>query len=436
MATELRRSLGPVELVFYGVGTIVGAGIYSVLGAAAGLAGAGVWVSLLLAGLAAFVTALSYAELIALYPQAGAEYHFLKRAFPQQPLPRFFAGYLIALNAASTSATVALAFGGYLRVFLEIPVAVTAFGLLSLCTLVNIIGIRESTWASIALICVEVSGLLLLIAAGFWHTDVVAAVTLPAVADGSAIFAATALIFFIYIGFEDVANLAEEAHEPERDVPRALLLSVGITTAIYLLVAWVALALAPPQVLAQSESPLTTAADGIAPWIGKTLAVSALFATASTALISLISVSRLLFGMARDAALPAVLGRLTPRRRTPWVAALALYGAACALLPLGEVKVVASVSALGVLSVFVGVQVALITLRFTCPELPRRFKVPGAIGRLPLLPVLGIIATLALLTQFDATVYLVGGIAVAIGALLHKLAGRGRNTANPPQTEE
>ncbi|MFZ5560210.1 MAG: APC family permease [Pseudomonadota bacterium] len=424
MATELRRSLGPIQLVFYGVGTIVGAGIYSVLGAAAGLAGPGVWVSLVLAGLAAFITALSYAELIALYPQAGAEYHFLKRAFPQQPFPRFFAGYLVAINAAATSATVALAFGGYLRVFLEIPAALTAFVLLSLCTLVNIAGIRESTWASIALICVEVAGLLLLVAAGFWHTDVMAAVALPAAADGSAIFAATALIFFIFIGFEDVANLAEEAKDAQRDVPRALLLSVGITTAIYLLVAWVALALAPPPLLAQSESPLTTAASGLAPWIGKTLAVTALFATASTALIALISISRLLFGMARDGALPAVLARLTPRRRTPWVAALALYGAACALLPLGEVRVVASVSALGVLTVFAGIQVALITLRFTRPELPRKFRVPGAVGRLPLLPVLGIIATLALLTQFEPRVYLVGGIAVAIGLLLHKLAGR------------
>jgi APA family basic amino acid/polyamine antiporter len=423
MTTGLKRSLSLTELGFYGVGTIVGAGIYSVLGAAAGVAGPGVWISLLLAGVAAMITALSYAELISLYPQAGAEYHFLKRALPKWPLLPFFAGLLIALNAAATSATVALAFGGYLRVFLDIPMAVTAFVLLSLCTLVNIAGIRESTWASIALICVEVSGLLLLIVAGFMHTDVLAAVQLPAAGDAGAIIAATALIFFIYVGFEDVANLAEEAHEPRRDVPRALLISVVITTLIYLLVALVALALAPPEVLAKSESPLTTAADAVAPWIGKTLAVTALFATASTALIALISISRLLYGMARDGALPALLARLTPARRTPWVAALALYAGACALLPLGEVRVVASVSALGVLSVFVGVQAALITLRFTKPELPRKFRVPGNIGRLPLLPVLGIIMTLGLLTQFEARVYLVGGIAVAIGLLLHKLAG-------------
>lgn len=427
MATELRRSLSLTQLAFYGVGTIVGAGIYSVLGAAAGEAGSGVWLSLLLAGLASFLTALSYAELVSMYPRAGAEYHFLKRAFPHFPLLSFLAGFLIALNAAATSATVALAFGGYLRVFLEIPAALTAFVLLVACTAVNIAGIRESTWASIALICVEVAGLLLLIAAGFWHTDVVATVRWPAAADGAAmagLLSAAALIFFIYIGFEDVANLAEEAREPTRDVPRALLISVALTTVIYLLVAWVALALATPAELAASDSPLTAAAATISPALGAVLALTALFATASTALISLISISRLLFGMARDGALPSPLARLTTQRRTPWVAALALFAAACALLPLGEVKIIASIAALGILCVFVGVQAALIVLRFTEPGTPRGFRVPLAIGRLPLLPVLGIALALALITQFPPRVYAVAAVAVALGLALRALARR------------
>ncbi|MCC2639027.1 MAG: amino acid permease [Moraxellaceae bacterium] len=435
MTTELKRSLGLTQLTFYGVGTIVGAGIYSVLGAAAGMAGEGMWISLLLAGLAAFLTALSYAELISMYPQAGAEYHFLKRAFPRLTLLSFFAGFLIALNAAATSATVALAFGGYLRVFLEIPAALTAFVLLAICTVVNIAGIRESTWTSMALICVEVAGLLLLIGAGFWHADVLAAVHWPAsleTGNVAGIFAGTALIFFIYIGFEDVANLAEETHEPRRAVPRALLISVALTTVIYLLVAWVALALISPAQLAASESPLTAAASTIAPGLGWTLAITAMFATASTALISLISISRLLFGMARDGALPGVLSRLTPERRTPWVAALALFATACALLPLGEVKVIASISALGILSVFVAVQGALVMLRFTQPEVPRGFRVPFSIGRLPLPPLLGIVMALALITQFEAKVYAVGAFAVLVGIVLRELAKREARAKNGP----
>jgi APA family basic amino acid/polyamine antiporter len=289
-----------------------------------------------------------------------------------------------------------------------------------------------------ALICVEVAGLLLLIGAGFWHTDVMAAVHWPDLAEGAGaagIFAGTALIFFIYIGFEDVANLAEETHEPRRAVPRALLISVVLTTVIYLLVAWVALALVSPATLAASESPLTAAAATVTPALGWTLAITALFATASTALISLISISRLLFGMARDGALPQVLARLTPERRTPWVAALALFATACALLPLGEVKVIASISALGILSVFVGVQGALVMLRFTQPDAPRGFRVPLAIGRLPVLPLLGIAMALALITQFEAKVYAVGALAVGVGLVLRILAQREGRSAEPDETE-
>ena len=125
MTHALAPTLTLTQLVFYGVGTIVGAGIYTIIGSAAGLAGTALWVSLLCAGAAAFLTALSYAELISMLPRAGAEYQFLKAAFPKAPLISFLAGFLIALNAAATSATVSLAFAGYLRVFLEVPAPLT-----------------------------------------------------------------------------------------------------------------------------------------------------------------------------------------------------------------------------------------------------------------------------------------------------------------------
>jgi basic amino acid/polyamine antiporter, APA family len=209
MASGLQRSLTLVQLVFYGVGTIVGAGIYSILGAASGVAGASVWVSLLLASITAFITALSYAELISAFPRAGAEYHFVRNAFPGARVAPFLAGYLIAFNSAATCATVALAFGGYLRVFLDIPAIVTAFGLLVACTVVNIAGIRQSTWIGIFLICVEVGGLLVLTAGGLVKGDPIAAIRLPDwPSEGIAVLSATSLVFFIFIGFEDIANLA------------------------------------------------------------------------------------------------------------------------------------------------------------------------------------------------------------------------------------
>lgn len=144
----------------------MGAGIFTIIGSAAGLVGNALWVSLLFAGAAAFLTALSYAELIAMMPKARAEYQFLKAGFPEAPLVSFLAGFLIALNAAATSATVSLAFAGYLKVFLEVPVPLTALALLTLCTALNIAGLRQATWVGIGVIVIEVSGLLLLIAMG------------------------------------------------------------------------------------------------------------------------------------------------------------------------------------------------------------------------------------------------------------------------------
>ena len=419
MASALARSLSLTQLIFYGVGTIVGAGIYTIIGSAAGLAGNALWVSMLFAGAAAFLTALSYSELIAMMPRAGAEYQFLKAAFPKAPLVSFLAGFLIALNAAATSATVSLAFAGYLKVFLEVPVPLTALALLTLCTALNIAGLRQATWVGIGMIVIEVAGLLLLIAMGLHKGDPGSAITLPSFGDGAGIFAATALVFFVYIGFEDVANLSEEAKDARRDVPRALLWSVFTTSLLYLLVVWAVLSVVEPRQLAQSDSPLTTAGLAIAPWLARTLAVTAMFATASTALISLLSISRLLFAMARDGDMPQALAKTMTRRKSPWVAALALYAAACLLLPLGEVRIIASISALGILAVFIGVHAAVIVLRFREPGRERPFRVSWQIGRMPLLPPIGILISLALMTRFEPVVYAVTAGAVVFGMLVY-----------------
>jgi amino acid transporter len=423
VAEPLRRSLNLVQLCFYGVGTMVGAGIYSVIGVAAGEVGANLWIAFVAAGAAALLTALSYAELVSLVHRAGAEYQFVRLAFPKWRALAFVAGYLIALNASATAATVSLAFAGYLRVFFDVPAIVTAFGLLAACTAVNLAGIREATWLGMALIGVEVSGLVAVVAIGAFAGDFGRVFEAgPAVTDVAAIFRVAALVFFVFVGFEDVANLAEETHSPERDVPRALLISVGLTSALYVAVALAVVALAPPAELAASDSPLRVAVISAVPAAGPAVAVAALVATASTALIALVSISRLLFGMARDGDMPALLARTWTARQTPWTAALALFAAATLLLPLGSVKILASVSSLGVLLVFTGVHAALIRLRLTSPATPRRFRVPGPAPRgVPLLPALGLAISLALATQFEPKVYAVAGAALAIGFAIYKL---------------
>ena len=246
MAGALQRSLNLPQLVFYGIGTIVGAGIYSIIGAAAGLAGGAFWLSFALASAVALLTALSYAELSAMFPRAGAEYRFLSEAFPDHDWPSFLAGWLIALNAAATAATVALAFANYLQAFVELPKIPVALGLLAACTLANVAGLKQATWLAIVLTSIECGGLLLVVVLGFASGNVGAHVALPAAsgAFGGGILAATALVFFMYIGFEDIANLAEESRRPERAMPRALLISVVATSILYLLVAFAVLSLA------------------------------------------------------------------------------------------------------------------------------------------------------------------------------------------------
>jgi APA family basic amino acid/polyamine antiporter len=424
MAGTLKRVLSLPQLIFYGVGTIVGAGIYSVIGVAAGMIGTALWLPFVLASFIAALTALSYAELVAAFPKAGAEYQFLRHAFPRRRLPAFVAGYLIALSAAATSATVALAFGGYLQALVPLPPVPVALALLAACTLLNIAGIRQSTWVGIALICIEVGGLVLLVAMGFMRGEAGPGASLPRPDGAGVVVATTALVFFVYIGFEDIANLAEESKDPQRHLPRALLVSVAITSALYLLVVLAVLQAVDAGTLAASESPLEAAGATIAPWLGTTMSVTALFATASTALIALVSISRLLFGMGRDGDMPAWLARTLGRRQTPWLAAITLGAAACALVPLGEVKTVASVSSLGVLTVFASIHVALIVLRYRQPQLERPFRVPLAIGRLPVIPALAAALCLGLMTQFEGRVYLVFAPALLPAVALYWWAGR------------
>src|SRR5690606_37959641 len=159
----------------------------------------------------------------------------------------------------------------------------------------------------------------------------------------------SALIFFVYLGFEAVANISEEVREPARDIPRAILWSLGITTLLYVLVALAALALASPAELAASPAPLATAIAKVWPRGAVLLSAIARSATASTVLITLLATSRLGYAMARDGDLPASLASLLSGRRTPWVAALVAFAGSAALLPIGQVGILAGMSSFAAL---------------------------------------------------------------------------------------
>lgn len=409
----LKRTLGLASLTFYGVGVILGAGIYSVLGAAAGRAGNALWLSFAISGLVACLTALSYAELATAYPQASAEFTYLRRALPRWPGVALVIGLLVALSGAATAATVAIAFAGYLRSFVELPVAVVAWGVLAAATALNVVGVKESGWVNTAFTLLEAGGLVLFILLGANSDRFGAALT---AAPSFGVISGAALVFFSFLGFENIANLAEEAKEPKRDLPRAIFLSLGIATTLYILVALAAVALVPPEQLANTNAPLSDAAGARSTKLAGALGGIALFATANTALVSILVASRVVFGIAREGELPKAMASILPGRKTPWVATLVIAAVAAALVPVGKVDVVASLSSFASLLAFAGVNVALIVLRYREPREKRPFRVPGALGRFPILPALGAAATLGVATQLDTDALLSGSVVLALFA--------------------
>jgi amino acid transporter len=420
---RLRRTLGVAGLTFYGVGMIVGAGVYSVVGAAAGLAGEAMWLSFLAGSVVALLTALSYAELSTLFPRAGAEYVYVREALPRVRYPAFLLGVVLAFAAAGTAATVSLAFAGYLSALLPLPRPLVACVLIALLTAVNVAGLHVSSRINVVFTLLEVGGLVAFAALGAAQPgfgDALAPEDLGGVA------AAAALLFFAYLGFEDVVNLAEETRRPEKDLPRAVFVSVGITTVLYVAVALAAVALVDPGLLAHDPAPLATAAAEGSPLLARVLGFVALFATANTALIALLTGSRMVFGMADNGDLPPLLGRVRARAHVPWTASIAVALLAGGLVPVGGVSAVASLASFAALLAFVAVNACVVVLRWRRPDERRPFRVPGAVGRVPVLPVLGVLSAGLLLWNFDVATYVGGGIALAVATVLFAVSGAWR----------
>ena len=422
--SELHRSLGLGALTFYGIGVILGAGIYSILGEAAGIAGEALWWSFLVASLAALLTGLAYAELATMFPQAGAEYVYLREAWPAAEWLPGMLGWALVATGVATTATVALAFGGYAELFVPFPKWTIAAALVVAVAALNVIGVTEASWANIIFTLVESAGLIALIVVGagdpnFGRTFMTA--------PHAGVLGGAAVIFFAYLGFEEIANLAEEARQPARDLPRAILIAVAVSTTLYVLVAAASVTLLAPAQLAASTSPLAEAMQEGAPRLAGALAAVALFATANTALIAMMAASRLLFAMARGGDAPCLLARTLAQRKTPAAAILLVVVGALLCLPLGGVGLVGSIASLLALVTFASVNAALVRLRFTHPETKRPFRVPWPVRRVPLPTALGLVVVVVLLTRFAPLVYGIAGAALVFAYIVQAVPWDGKS---------
>ena len=416
---ELKRHMGLFHTTMYGIGLILGAGIYVLIGEAAGIAGNAVWLSFIFGVIAAVFAGLSYAELASMYPKAAAEYVFVKNAFRSNFLA-FIIGWLTLFTSIIAAATVALGFGGYIAAIFDYPIIISAILLIGILSFVNFFGIRESSWTNIVFTIIEAAGLALIIYIGFTFTTAEPINYFENPFGISGISLAFVLIFFAFIGFEDIVNIAEETKNPKKVLPRAIILSISITAIIYILVSLSAIRVLSWQELGSSLAPLADVAERALGSTGQlTMSLIALFATANTVLIILLAGSRILYGMAVQRSLPLLLGKVHFKTKTPWVAVLVIMLISTIFVFIENIVTVANITVFAIVITFAMVNLSVILLRYREPTLERPFRIPINIGKFPILSFFGVIISAYMMTQFNAYVISVGVGIVGAGALFY-----------------
>lgn len=354
----LRRALGLWHVSVAGIGVILGAGVYALIGPAAAQAGSALWLAFVIAGAAAALTAYAYARLGAMRPLASPEFQYTTLAFG--PRAGFVAGWLMLVGDVAAAGSVALGFGGYLGNVAATGTVTGALLLIALAGLIVSLGIGQSVRLAMALTVVEAAGLLIVIAVGLpsWATADFGAA--PHGLGG--VLGAASLIFFAYLGFDELGNLAEEMRNPERDLSRALFVAVAVTTALYVAVALSATALVPADRLGASPAPLAAVArTALGPRADAALTLMALAATANTVLLLLAAAARSIYGMAAAGVLPARLARVG-RTQVPREATAAVVAMSALLVLSGSLAGVARLTDAVVLLSFTAVNVSLVWL--------------------------------------------------------------------------
>jgi APA family basic amino acid/polyamine antiporter len=377
---QLRRSLSLPLITFYGIGTIVGAGIYVLIGEVAGLAGMYAPVAFLLAAFIAGFSAFSYAELSARHPRSAGEAVYVDEAF-HRPLLSVLTGWAVVLVGVVSAATIANGFVGYLHLFVQVPGKLAISGLVIALGLLAIWGISESVWVAAVITVLELLGLLMvLVLAGDglaalpqrWSELIPPSETPPWI---GIVFGAF-LAFYAFIGFEDMVNVAEEVKNPQRTLPLAIILALFITTAFYILIALTAVLGLSPDALSQSKAPLATLIEKVGGYSPVSIGLISLIAVVNGALIQIIMASRVVYGMARQQAAPATFAVVNPKTRTPIRATVLIMSAVLILalwLPLVRL---ATITSFITLMVFALINLSLWRLKTRAPHPPGVLRNP------------------------------------------------------------
>src|SRR3954452_14414682 len=433
---ELKRSVTAIQLTAMGIGAIIGTGIFVVIGKGAGLAGPGVILSFVLAAVACTFSALSYAELASSIPVSGSAYTYSYATMGE--LVAWIIGWDLILEYGVSVAAVAVGWGGNVNAFLEaafgvkLPDAIStspsdggvfnlpAVFIVLAITVLLVRGARESARANLVMVAVKLVVLTFFIVVAFVNFK--ADNLTPFMPHGfHSVTAAAAVIFFAYIGFDAVSTGSEEARDPAKSLPFAVIGSLLICMLFYILTAVGALGIATPAQMEGSDAPLATALDegaGVS-WAAWILALGALIAITSVVLVIFYGQTRIFFAMSRDGLLPERLADVHPRYGTPaklTVGLGILIALLAAFVPLDEIVKLVNI---GTLFAFVLVNIGVIVLRRTRPDMPRPYRVPFS----PVFPLLGVAFAVYLMSDLPLATWIRFVIWLAIGLAIYGLYG-------------
>ena len=367
-AVALRRSVTLPYAVLYGLGVTIGAGIYVLIGAVAARAGMQAPLAFVAAALLMGLTAASFAELGGRMPVAAGEAAYVLEAFRSQ---RWAAavGFLVIGVAVVAAAAISVGSAGYIAVFVSLPQPVIIAAVVLGMGLVAAWGIKVSVTFAGVMTLIEVGGLAVLIAVGaFSEPELIARLPemVPTGANPAAVLglvSATLLAVFAFIGFEALVNVSEELHDPQRTLPRAIFLTLALTTLLYVLVVWVALVAVPPGELAASKAPLALVFERLTGASQRTMSAIAVVATLNGIVVQIILASRVVYGLARQGALPRTFKEVSPATHTPLVATAVSVALTLVLALLLPLEGLADLTARFTLVLFAIVNLALIRIK-------------------------------------------------------------------------
>ena len=413
---QLKRTLDLGDSTLLGIGAIIGAGIYVVLGLAAGVAGPGVILSIIIAGMAAGLSSLSFSELGSSMPREGGPYEFSRKIL--SPSIGFMVGWLWLASNIITGSAVSLGFAGYLGVLIPwLDQRLIALVAITFFSGINIIGVKRSARFNDLLVTLKLILILafILLGAGSVKTSNFTPF-LPLGPLG--ILQASALMFFAYGGFARITTVAEEVKDPGRTIPASILLALGISTIIYILTGIVAVGLVDWRALANSGSPLAVAiaTTGI-PWAVGVVSAGAMIATLSVLLVAVLGVSRVMFAMARNHDLPIGLSEVDPAYSTPVNSILVSTAIMILFVLSGDLKLIVGVSSFTLFIVHGLTNICALFVRKKFPRIDRPFKIPWY----PLPPILGVLFCFGLAFTLPFDSWIVGLAVISIGIVYYLL---------------